>query len=126
MANLYTQFSFKLNVTDPEQQAFFSKENVERFAAQAEDTFPSCSVDVEVEKDGVYLFSMDGDADFAADLVQAFLVKFKLDYHVIFGVAFTCSKPRPGEFGGVAYLVTKDTVEVCNPEHELRNRLERA
>ena len=48
--------------------------------------------------------------DNAANFVQAVLQEFNMEDLVCIEGAFTCSKPRPGEFGGFALAVTKDHI----------------
>lgn len=49
-------------------------------------------------------------SDGLAAILQAFLRKFRPQGYIKVPVAYTCSKPRPGEFGGYAMLVTADRV----------------
>jgi hypothetical protein len=129
MANNYTQFSIEVaNITDAERAFFVAEKAGENRLDDGdgdEPVFADPMCDIDIEGNSVYLCSMDGDAEYAAELLQRFFAEHRPEASIIFGVAFICSKPRPGEFGGMAYLVTKETIEVCNPEHELRNRLER-
>lgn len=52
------------------------------------------------------------DLDLASNFTQAILNEFDMDKVVVISAAFTCSKPRVDEFGGITIVVTKDRIEV--------------
>lgn len=45
-------------------------------------------------------------ADCAADILSEWLRECNSEKAITFEAAYTCSAPRPGEFGGVVYVVT--------------------
>lgn len=51
-----------------------------------------------------------GNPDLVAELIRAFLAKFRPKECLAFEYAFTCDKPRPGNFGGGAFLVTAENI----------------
>jgi len=126
MANSYTLFSFSVaDVTDEERdwlrtELFEDHQDLDDEALEAfrekwgvDDEFDVSGVDHAFENGHLYLFSEDGgNPDIAANLIQRFLTRFRPDSAVGFEVAYTCDRPRPGEFGGAAYWVTARDVEV--------------
>lgn len=122
MADNFVQFSVEVPVTGKRQRNFFHRASL-KLRAELEDKgyAEAGSCDFAFTPTSVVLYSEEcGEADYAAGLIRDFLKAFKLKTHIIFGVAFTCSKPRPGEFGGVAFYVDSERVECCNPEEALR------
>lgn len=73
--------------------------------------FPGFAAKFEDDHSGVYLWSEYGHLENAANIFQAFLKKFSPDRYFKIEWASTCSKFRPGEFGGGAVFVTADNVE---------------
>lgn len=66
-------------------------------------------------RDGIHLShdeSMNIDA--ALSFTKAVLVTFDSDLPVVVEWAETCSRPRSGEFGGGAAIVTKEGIETLN------------
>jgi hypothetical protein len=55
-----------------------------------------------------------GNPDHLANFLRAFLENWRQDRCLGFEVAYTCSKARPGEFGGAAYWVTARGREVMS------------
>ena len=134
MANNYTLFSVFVPTTKPEELEWVRE--VTKFDYEGMDNdkyddlvrgmglnpdhvreflrdhlvFPD--VTIEVDADGFYLYSEEsGNTDHAIAILSAFLRKFAPDNAIGFEAAFTCSKPRPGEFGGVAVFVTANGAE---------------
>lgn len=63
----------------------------------------------EIDEQGLWI-SDDGeaiDADWIAQCIHEWLVARNADDVIGFEVAYTCSKPRVGEFGGAVYVCTK-------------------
>lgn len=48
------------------------------------------------------------DADWIADCIHRWLAKRDAPDLVMFELAYTCSKPRVGEFGGAIYFATRE------------------
>lgn len=68
-----------------------------------------CNFNTSLDGDGSRVFfdcDEYGDVDGVAKLVHAFFKKFRPDGYFEIGWATTCSKSRPGEFGGGTYVVT--------------------
>lgn len=124
MADNYTMFSIEVTKLTKEEREFFLNER-RRDDSDDEDPFQFHGVEIDVEADNAaaYLFSMDyGNPDYAADVLQRFFAKYRPTESIVFSVAYHCSKPRPGEFGGVAFFVNATTIEFLNAEDELRTR----
>lgn len=69
--------------------------------------------DVEFYDDSAIFYSDEcGNADNLAKFLKAFLAANRPDTCLGFEVAFTCSRLRPGEFGGAAYFVTAGSWDV--------------
>lgn len=66
-------------------------------------------------KDYVWFSSENGGSDQIARLCRAFLAKFRPNQVVYFGWADTCNKMRAGAFGGGAYIITKEQIQVIYP-----------
>ena len=49
-----------------------------------------------------------GDLEHLLAVLQVFLTKFRPTEHIVIEWAMTCSRPRPGEFGGGVVLITSD------------------
>jgi hypothetical protein len=75
---------------------------------------------------GVYLFCEDGGTpDEVVDIVQWFLAHDTEDTPwATFEIAFTCSKTRPGQFGGGAWFITKDSAEASGTAVWLHQKAE--
>jgi hypothetical protein len=70
-------------------------------------------LDCELVSDGTYyLFAEDGLEDGAELVLQEILSGLPEEYtHVCYEGSTSCSKMRPGEFGGVSCFITRDKVE---------------
>ena len=55
-----------------------------------------------------------GNPDQVAAVLETFLKKFRPSETIVFSWAYTCSKLRPGEFGGGAALVTVDGTKMLD------------
>lgn len=74
-----------------------------------------------IDSDEAWFYSEESfSIDNLAAVVQAFLMKFEPDEHWTMTWAATCSKPRAGEFGGGAMLVTAKRVVVKSTYELLR------
>lgn len=125
MANNYTLFSFALEITEPERtewlrQAFAAIDTEgDGEPAPPPEGFETASLEIygfpctfEVEGSTAYFYSDEsGDVEVLTSVLQQFLVHFNIDKGIGFEVAYTCSKPRPGEFGGGAVWITHEGVE---------------
>lgn len=61
---------------------------------------------------GYYIYTEEyGDPDMAAEWIHILMqLNVITETKVLLEWAFTCSKPRPGEFGGGACLITKQKI----------------
>lgn len=130
MANNYINFSFDIALT-PEANEWAKRilnagkdawgEDLED--EEAAEVFPDwddagqeLGFDFSFEEfDGrplLIIYDNDGEANTegVVTFVRAYLKKFEPKGMVGFEVAATCSKHRPGEFGGSAHIVTADDV----------------
>ena len=120
MANNYDQFSEMIHVPEDKKHA------VIEFLAQWEtdindgqfDFFGGIDVTFPYEDDGkTYLWLraeesyMDEELEY---IVQGTLKAIDSDLPVTVSCAYTCSKMRPGEFGGGVYAIWKDRVEYAD------------
>lgn len=144
MANNYTMFSFTIRLANKEHADWWrgarslmydwDDSDVSRDALfqalglNPEDfEFSPCSIDVEDDDSEVWIYTEEsGDCDATANLVQGFLARFEIENPVYFEAAFTCSKPRPDEFGGAAWFITKDEVKSFGTSQWLMTQLEAA
>lgn len=73
----------------------------------------------------VYLYSDEGgNPDFAAMAIQRFLQKFHPGKDARIEVAYSCSRSMPEQFGGAAYFITKDKIEVWSTAEWLSKKWE--
>ena len=92
-----------------EEQARYAKILKEEPWREDDDYELCCNFVVRMPLDGSSaLFDCDesGDPEAVAVLIHAFFKKFRPDGYFEIGWATTCSKSRPGEFGGGTYVVT--------------------
>ena len=76
------------------------------------------------ESAGFWLYSEDsGDVEAAARLVQAFFQKFRPDGRFTLTWSESSSRPRLGEFGGGACLVTALTIETFSAHEWIEQRV---
>jgi len=124
MANNYGQFSFTVPCPSTEAKDWLVKilgmdpeddpENaliLEEIGFDVEYlSLPSWEYHVEPEG-GVFWFHGDeGVVDGFDELLQRYVRMFMPNGSIGYGVAWTCSKPRVGEFGGVAVFITAQDV----------------
>lgn len=116
MANNYTMFSFEIPLTAAELP--WVKETLgkpprelwpEGYEAEDEPEveFDWCIEDQDTPTPCLFIYSEEGgNPDAAETFCKLFLANAPTDLKMIgFEMAYTCSKPRPGEFGGAACLV---------------------
>lgn len=140
MANSYTLFALCIDGLSEEQRDWLKAELVAGDEREMTDdeAVAFCEergIDAEYEWPGfdhdfydnaVYLFSEEGgNADNVAEVVCKFLKTHRPDEALGFEVAFTCEKPRPGEFGGAAYWCTAEGAEVFGTAGWLREMEEK-
>jgi hypothetical protein len=137
MANYYTKFSFAIDLHSQEEyewwQGLKESEPVDAVDILGLDEGSSMREDIVLlgglgfiiqfdviqgVPQQVHVFEDDsGDPEQAAVATQAFLEKFDRNDAIVFGVAYSCSKPRLDAFGGAAYVVTKDALNSIDAVH---------
>ena len=109
MANNYSKWSFEF-ACNSDEYAWLKKEYDKRSDEDTDEPqFSGITLEKSErpeEKKAYFYSEMDGTIDHAADLVQAMLKHFKRTDAVYAEGAFTCSSPRPGEFGGWCVEIT--------------------
>lgn len=76
------------------------------------DYFPGFSKEFESDNSGVLIYSEEyGNVNSAASILVAFLKKFRPNDYLKIEWAEACSRPRTGEFGGGAVLITANTTD---------------
>jgi hypothetical protein len=112
MANNYLEFSEILEV-DSQEEADWIFNRVEQH--QADENNPPLG-DVELEDPTSIWFHADefGDIEGIAKIVQEYLIEFNKPEYFTLTYAETCSKPREGEFGGGAVIVSQNEIKYLN------------
>lgn len=115
MANNYLQFSVELKI-DPQHQ-----EKIKQIITNQPngDDWP-CEVSFEIcnERKSIILYAEEyGNPEQAADLIYQLIQKELVKYskYILLTWAETCSKPRPDEFCGGAFMIHKDGIEWMPP-----------
>lgn len=126
MADNYTQFSFEF-ATTKEHQAWID-EWVERRLAQDRDEetgYWGCDFTIEHAATSTLIYAEEnGNIDQVVELLHAYMIGCSITEPIFFEWAATCSKMRPGEFGGGAVIVTPtetrylDTRQWCEEQIE--------
>lgn len=131
MANNYTYTSMSFSIPKRARRWLEArlKENQERFESD-NDFFWGFNHEFEAYgKDAllVYLFDEDGcpNLDALVEMLQLYLINFEPQRYLSFMWADTCSKPRPGEFGGGAVMITAKKVKYFNTYDWIHNETER-
>jgi hypothetical protein len=120
MANNYLTFSFEI-VTTPEQREWLDKKMVETFDmpenpgpgfVPTEHQDRGRTFTLEHYDNSTVIYAEEyGDTDVLADILQEYMVCFDIEEPIGVEWAFTFSKMRPDEFGGGAFVVTKDDIQ---------------
>ncbi len=117
MANNYEQFS---EIIECHTRARRDKLLAMLQVAEENQDINVCEYKPESET-GVWIYIDEwGDTDELAEVLQSYLRKFDLDEHIIISIAYSCSKPRPGEFGGWAMGITKDKIECIDAREAMK------
>lgn len=69
---------------------------------------PDLTIEYDKRKKVLYLASENADLEIILAMLQATLQQHNLDDIIAFGAAYFCDKLRPGQFGGLACVVSKD------------------
>lgn len=108
MADNYEQFSEIIECHNAEQRDWLLEKL--SFLEEVEDAF-LCNYTAGGETQ-VLLYNEEWlDIESLANVLQEYLIKFDLDDQIILSISYSCSKPRPGEFGGYAMGITAERIE---------------
>jgi hypothetical protein len=109
MADYYVDFSVMIDPISDEEWAWITAHS-RKILAQYDYGADLDDVLGRREPEGWWLASENcwDNADMAAQMIHDFLRHFKRNDIVILEVAIHCSKPRPGEFGGAAYVLSRE------------------
>lgn len=118
MANNYTQFSEALAEIKPEGIAWLKEQLEEGGPFEG-----CCEFEFETESSLWIYAEESGDLEQTVDLVQQYLQKFDPDYAWTMTWASWCGKPRIGEFGGGAVVVTATEQRWMNTWDWVENKL---
>jgi len=98
------------------------KKFCEKWGVEEVEDWPGFSCDVS-DTEAWFHVEESGNPDNVAKLVQEYLKKFHPDYCWGMEFAYTCSRPKAGEFGGGAVFVTADAVEWVNTGYWLSEQI---
>jgi hypothetical protein len=124
MANNYNQAT----ISPALPAVLFSQQELQALEA-------ACGLESEEQGDDLYFFAGDffceegeGDDGQAVDCLALLRDKLgQLDEtqypHIVIHGASTCSKMRPGEFGGFVHLITRDRVQSWSTWHWLEEQI---
>jgi len=123
MADYFTNFSFIVQLTNPEQQTqalqLFQQmsaiqqgeEGPKDFAASLREFADDCVFEVEAqESDKLWIHSDCGGVDSVCEFVHYIIKKFALQ-PVAFEWSFDCNKPRTDAFGGGAAFISSAEIK---------------
>lgn len=122
MANNYLLFSVELPLGSPEEHVWTKRvlDRRELWCGGGEYSFY-----YEFDKGSVVLYSEEsGNVDDVAQLISRFLRRFHPQSCFVLQWAMTCSRPRPGEFGGGCCVITKDD-RIWRTTNEVANEIRR-
>jgi hypothetical protein len=129
MANNYTKFSecivLEGSIESRAEQAAFLLEILEGGNKQfnedmgedqeEEDPYHYCSYLFKGGEHGVKVYLSDdgeyGHLEVVLEAISQWQIKFGITKPVIFSWSYSCSKPRPGEFGGGACAIYEGNIE---------------
>lgn len=126
MADYHMQFSECINRLNASELHWW-KLRVEKLQSDLENDadvdYPG-EIVVDEGNRQVHLYSESGGDPFATvKIVQEFLKFYRSKGHFSLTWAFTCDKPRIGEFGGGALFVTADSIDEFDVTTWLRDRI---
>ena len=128
MANNYCQFSEVVTTTTEAELDWWIKkiEELEAFGELEEPTedqelLGMASGYFSIEGKDIWVHADESsDVELVVSIVQEFLKENCPDKSWSMECAFTCSKPRIGEFGGGGVLVTAETEQWFNPDTQIQ------
>jgi hypothetical protein len=122
MANNYAQASEILEI--PADKLARAKEIMERLQAELEedDDYGCLPFDWAMESCGIWFSSEESlDLDAVEHCVRTLQEELELDEPFVMEAAFTCSRPRCGEFGGAAFRAQRGQPTVWLNTGDLRD-----
>lgn len=131
MANNYSSFSVSLeDISEPELKWWTNvcdllgnEVNLENLPESCRDE-PSEVYDViDVDGASVWIHGDNGIPDGVVDLVQLFFKQFRPKEFLPIEVAFHCSKPRVGEFGGAWIAISANEVRCGDTSSAIREAM---
>lgn len=147
MANSYVMFSVQVSdITEAEREwieknemGFYDQFDVypdewtddvdvaaddfcQRWELDDSEDWPGFTCEFSRERIAVLYSEDSGNVENVAKFLQAFLRKFRPDQAISLEAAYTCSKMRPGEFGGCAAFITADGIEWNSTMHWLEEK----
>jgi hypothetical protein len=137
MADYYTNFSFIIQLPNPEARkaALELADNVNNYDGEVPHTLPAPLIEViedwrfEVEaagECGLWLHSGDGGLDAVCVFIQHLLQAFDPEGHLGFEWSHDCSKPRTDAYGGGAAFITATSIKTKNTHDWLMEQTARA
>jgi hypothetical protein len=133
MANNYVEFSEMLEELTDEEMAWIEETCTFEHVEQDEDEQPAKLPDwynpdalgvdftnhLNIQEKTFWMYSEGegGNLDTLGAFVHEFILKFRPDAVFTLTWAETCSKPRVGEFGGGALVISREGVKAMNTHH---------
>lgn len=116
MADYFVQWSFKFPCPEgPRREALVKRLMQQREEDEGNDEPQLSGISWEFSshnKEQIFFYSEEcGALDGLITLLQKHMERFKLKNTVIVECAYTCSKPRPGDFGGAVCRFNAQKVE---------------
>jgi hypothetical protein len=114
MANNYRQFAETFGPLDPAGLKWLTELLKENAGKEDADGVPMVNFEWRPADGDCIVFSDDGesgDVDQLGEYVRQYFIKFEPKKYWLLRWADTCSKARPGEFGGGLMLVTAERLD---------------
>ena len=125
MANNYEQFSEIVSCADEEQQAWLLARLAQADAGEDLDKHTWCGYEANPLHD-VWIYTWEAvNLDALMDIICEFQVHFDIQEPWSMSYAYTCSKPRVGEFGGVAVIAYRGMWDVMSTNMWIQTELDK-
>ena len=125
MANNYIKFSLCIECSTEEEAEWLISAVNQWIDPELDQPVPPCTC--ERHNLNVYLYDMgDGpsDIDAVCQILQDYLCQFEIEKYILLSWAYTCSAPRPMEFGGAAVAITQHNIYPFDPIELARTCME--
>jgi len=100
------------------------KYQLENIHNQSKNEALDCNFEIVFERNSLYIFGEEYlDLEKVADLMEAFFKRSSTKDYFYMETASTCSKMRPGQFGGSAMFVAKDRIEFYTTAQWVENQI---